>query len=104
MAHEAEDRPDVDSVLKGTDAYDDGANIRIPEKRIDARKVAVSDADVRGIDQTEKHVKILPQTADLGWNNDADDMPRSLMEGMSNDDYWVLVRRFDNVGSACVSC
>ncbi|KAK6863580.1 hypothetical protein PG995_000108 [Apiospora arundinis] len=96
MAHEAEDRPDVDSVLKGTDAYDDGANIRIPEKRIDARKVAVSDADVRGIDQTEKHVEILPQTADLGWNNDADDMPRSLMEGMSNDDYWVLVRRFDN--------
>ncbi|KAK7941541.1 uncharacterized protein PG986_013928, partial [Apiospora aurea] len=88
--------PDADDVLHQTDNYNDGLSFRGPKNHLNARIVAISDADVRGVHQTEKHVEALPQTADLGWNKDAEDMPNSLMEGMSNDDYWVLVRRFDN--------
>ncbi|KAK8054879.1 hypothetical protein PG993_000106 [Apiospora rasikravindrae] len=96
MAYEVGTRPDVDEIVHQTNAYNDGLSFRGPKGHMDAHVVAVSDADVRGVDQTEKHVEALPQTADLGWNKDADDMPESLLDGMSNEDYWILVRRFDN--------
>lgn len=98
MAYEAGTRPGNDDILQQPDVYDDGGlRFRGPDGHMDAHTVAVTEADARGVDQTEKLVEALPQTADLGWNQDAGDMRPSLTDGMSNEDYWVLVRRFDNV-------
>ncbi|KZF19687.1 hypothetical protein L228DRAFT_214489 [Xylona heveae TC161] len=36
-----------------------------------------------------------PEIKDLGWNEHVDQVPAPLVGGMSNEDLWVLVRRFD---------
>ncbi|KAK8097410.1 hypothetical protein PG984_016549 [Apiospora sp. TS-2023a] len=96
MGYEAGIRPGNDDIRQQSDPYDDGLRFRGPDGHMEAHMVPVTEADARGVDQTEKLVEALPQTADLGWNKDAEDMRPSLTDGMSNEDYWVLVRRFDN--------
>jgi hypothetical protein len=34
---------------------------------------------------------------DLGWHDDVEQVPRPLVAGMSNEELWMLIRRFDKV-------
>jgi hypothetical protein len=34
---------------------------------------------------------------DLGWHDDVEDVPRPLVAGLSNEELWMLIRRFDKV-------
>ena len=56
--------------------------------------LAKADQNVKGhaqIDHGGDEVK------DLGWHDDADDIPAPLVGGLPNDELWVLVRRFNKV-------
>lgn len=43
--------------------------------------------------------KMPGELTDLGWNDHVDRVPEPLVKGMSNEDVWTLVRRFDKVRS-----
>lgn len=55
--------------------------------------LAVADHDEKGHAQ-ESHES---EVKDLGWNEDEEHIPSPLVGGMSNDDLWVLIRRFNKV-------
>jgi len=40
---------------------------------------------------------------DLGWNQDADEIPRPLVGGLPNEELWILIRRFNKVSSSYYS-
>lgn len=40
---------------------------------------------------------LLPQ--DVGWHQDLNDLPAHLIEGVSNETLWMLIRRFNKVRS-----
>lgn len=39
------------------------------------------------------------EVTDLGWNASAEDIQEPLIAGLSNEDLWMLIRRFDKVSS-----
>ena len=38
-----------------------------------------------------------PAVKDFGWNSPPNAVPSPLVHGLSNDDLWVLIRRFNKV-------
>ena len=55
--------------------------------------LAVADHDEKGLAQ-ESHDN---EVKDLGWNESENHIPSPLVGGMSNDDLWILIRRFNKV-------
>lgn len=57
--------------------------------------LAVGDHEEKGIAQ-EDHDK---EVVDLGWNEQASEIPAPLVGGMENEELWLLVRRFNKVST-----
>ncbi|EPS38100.1 hypothetical protein H072_8160 [Dactylellina haptotyla CBS 200.50] len=58
----------------------------------DSHALAAADQDVKGaaqIDHNHREVK------DLGWNDPTHEIPRPLVGGLSNEELWTLIRRFN---------
>ncbi|RVD85497.1 uncharacterized protein DFL_003818 [Arthrobotrys flagrans] len=58
----------------------------------DSHALAAADQDVKGaaqLDHGHKEVK------DLGWNDPTDQIPKPLVGGLTNDELWTLIRRFN---------
>lgn len=59
---------------------------------------AVDHDDEKGVAQ-EAHDE--PEVRDLGWRDDAKQLSSPLVAGLSNEELWLLIRRFDKVGTTC---
>jgi len=59
--------------------------------------LATDDHEEKGRAQ-EQHEQ--PEVRDLGWNERKQDIEAPLVGGISNEELWLLVRRFDKVGSS----
>ncbi|KAK6543625.1 hypothetical protein TWF694_000367 [Orbilia ellipsospora] len=58
----------------------------------DSHALAAADQDIKGaaqIDHNHREVK------DLGWNDPTDEISRPLVGGLTNEELWTLVRRFN---------
>ncbi|KAK6341453.1 hypothetical protein TWF696_008527 [Orbilia brochopaga] len=58
----------------------------------DSHALAAADTDLKGaaqIDHSDREVK------DLGWNDPTEVIPKPLVGGLSNDELWTLIRRFN---------
>lgn len=75
-----------------------------PEKQIaheehnptDSHVLAHADPEVLGAAQLNHgHTEV----RDLGWNEDAKDVPTPLVGGLPNEELWTLIRRFNKVRS-----
>jgi hypothetical protein len=44
------------------------------------------------------------EVKDLGWNEPASDVPNPLVGGLTNEELWVLVRRFNKVSDFITIC
>ncbi|KAF3227119.1 hypothetical protein TWF106_010607 [Orbilia oligospora] len=58
----------------------------------DSHALAAADQDVKGAAQFDHDHK---EVKDLGWNDPTDQIPKPLVGGLSNDDLWTLIRRFN---------
>ncbi|KAK5129711.1 hypothetical protein LTR08_002955 [Meristemomyces frigidus] len=56
--------------------------------------LAMADHDTKGHAQLDSGGG---EVKDLGWKQDADDIPKPLVGGMPNDELWVLIRRFNKI-------
>jgi Protein of unknown function (DUF3292) len=54
--------------------------------------LAVTEAEEKGVSQIE-HGDI--EVKNLGWNDKSDHVPHPLVGGLTNEDLWVLIRRFN---------
>ncbi|RMX95302.1 hypothetical protein D0868_11799 [Hortaea werneckii] len=68
----------------------------LDEKATDSHALAVANHDEKGhAQQQPKQRDHEVDVKDLGWNESKEKIPSPLVGGMSNEDLWVLVRRFN---------
>jgi hypothetical protein len=60
----------------------------------DSHALAAADHEHKGASQQEHFGA---EVKDLGWDVDAHHVPKPLVGGLSNEDVWLLVRRFNKV-------
>ena len=85
-------------------SYSDTISAPAPELHdapTESHLLAVADHDEKGAAQ-EDHSE--PEVKDLGWHDPAKALPKPLVAGLSNEDLWLLIRRFNKVddGTAMV--
>ena len=60
----------------------------------ESHALAAADHDEKGVAQLD-HAEV--EVKDLGWNEDPKKVPKPLVGGLSNEELWLLVRRFNKV-------
>jgi hypothetical protein len=67
----------------------------VPEEHpTDSHQLASADHQEKGVAQLD-HGQT--EVRDLGWNEHPTDVPVPLVGGLSNEDLWTLIRRFNKV-------
>lgn len=70
----------------------------LDEQATDSHALAVANHDEKGhAQQQPKQRDQETEVKDLGWNESKEKIPSPLVGGISNEDLWVLVRRFNKV-------
>ena len=65
------------------------------EKPTDSHALAHADHEEKGAAQLDHgHTEV----RDLGWHEDAKEVPTPLVGGLPNEELWALIRRFNKVG------
>jgi hypothetical protein len=67
----------------------------LAEKPTISHELAMAEPEEKGAAQIEHEAEVI----DLGWNENPKDISNPLVGGLSNEDLWVLVRRFNKVRS-----
>ena len=65
----------------------------LDEKPTESHALAVADHEDKGAAQEDHQAEV----KDLGWNEPKDRIASPLVGRLSNDDLWVLIRRFNKV-------
>lgn len=73
----------------------DHATGTIHDEPTQSHALAVADHEHMGV-VGEDHDE--PEIRDLGWHEDPSHVPKPLVHGLSNEELWLLIRRFDKVG------
>ncbi len=60
----------------------------------ESHALAVADYDEKGVAE-EDHDE--DEVRDLGWHENIEEMPHPLVAGLTNEDLWMLIRRFNKV-------
>jgi hypothetical protein len=74
-------------------AVEDAEKPPTPEGPTDSHVLSQVEQDEKGMIQKAGDT---PDITDVGWNNLADNTEQ-LIAGLSNEDLWMLIRRFDKV-------
>jgi hypothetical protein len=74
-------------------AVEDAEKLPTPEGPTDSHVLSQVEQDEKGMIQKAGDT---PDITDVGWNNLADNTEQ-LIAGLSNEDLWMLIRRFDKV-------
>jgi hypothetical protein len=81
-----------------TDAFDGQAPDAPGDEPTFSHTLAAEARDEKGLaQQGNGHAK--QHVRDLGWNEKKEDIAAPLVGGMSNEELWLLVRRFNKAGS-----
>ncbi|KAJ5130468.1 uncharacterized protein N7515_006507 [Penicillium bovifimosum] len=70
------------------------AEPELPEGPTDSHVLSQVEQDEKGLSQKAGETR---EITDLGWNEPHDFIAKPLVAGISNDDLWMLIRRFDKV-------
>ena len=62
----------------------------------ESHALAAADHEEKGVAQ-QVHSDV--EVKDLGWNENPQNVPKPLVGGLSNEELWLLVRRFNKVSS-----
>jgi hypothetical protein len=73
---------------------DPTAEPELPEGPTDSHVLSQVEQDDKGLSQKAGETT---EITDLGWNERHDFIAEPLVAGISNDDLWMLIRRFDKV-------
>jgi len=87
------DHPDSNVAVSPTTSPNRN-KLRSMENVTDSHVLAQADHDEKGAAQME-HFET--EVKDLGWNQDPRHIPQPLVGGLSNEEVWLLVRRFNKV-------
>lgn len=63
------------------------------EKPTESHALAMAEPDEKGAAQEDHDQEVV----DLGWNEDPKNIQNPMIGGVRNEDFWVLVRRFNKV-------
>ena len=85
--------PIPDNIDLVTDPNKDEVSHSLADEPTMSHALAMADHDEKGHAQ-EPHDK---EVQNLGWNESDDKIPDPLVGGLSNDDLWILIRRFNKV-------
>ncbi|KAI9883449.1 MAG: hypothetical protein M1823_004783 [Watsoniomyces obsoletus] len=83
------------SSIHGPSIYDDhvsSAATTLHDAPTESHALAVADYDEKGVAE-EDHDE--PEVRDLGWHENVEELPHPLVAGLTNEDLWLLIRRFD---------
>lgn len=69
----------------------------IPEGPTDSHVLAQVEQDEKGLSQKTGDST---EVTDIGWTTPADHIEEPIIAGLSNDDLWMLIRRFDQASSS----
>jgi len=67
----------------------------------DSHALATDNHEEKGVAQFD-HTE--PEVKDLGWDEKPEHIPSPLVGGISNEDLWILVRRFNKVCVVLGTC
>lgn len=70
------------------------AEPELPEGPTDSHVLAQVEQDEKGLSQKAGDT---PEITNLGWGKSPDSIEEPLVAGLSNEDLWMLIRRFDKV-------
>lgn len=87
--------PLPDTLAPVTDPDKEEVSQTLAETPTMSHALAVAEHDEKGHAQESHGAEV----KDLGWNESEDAIPSPLVGGLSNDDLWVLIRRFNKVCS-----
>jgi hypothetical protein len=76
-----------------------GAATSMSQEPTLSHALARDDHDEKGLAQQDHDHEVL----DLGWNEEEKNIPSPLVGGLQNEDLWLLVRRFNKVGTSVYS-
>lgn len=76
-----------------TTSEDSALHTSMAQPPTESHALATAEQDEKGMAQLDHDQDVL----DLGWNEKIEDIPGPLVGGMSNEDLWILVRRFNKV-------
>lgn len=72
---------------------EDAAEPPQPQGPTDSHVLAQMEQDEKGLSQKGDTT----ETTDIGWEQSGDQIEESLVARLSNDDLWMLIRRFNKV-------
>lgn len=76
-----------------TDPEKEDRTVTMTEQPTESHALAMQDHEEKGAAQIEHDKEVV----NLGWNEPAQAVSNPLVGGLSNEDLWVLVRRFNKV-------
>lgn len=85
--------PLPDTLAPITDPNKEEISQTLAESPTMSHALAVAEHDEKGHAQESHDAEV----KNLGWNETETEIPSPLVGGMSNDDLWVLIRRFNKV-------
>jgi hypothetical protein len=68
----------------------------MPEGPTDSHVLAQVEQDEKGLSQKTDSTEV----TDIGWSTPVDHIEEPIIAGLSNDDLWMLIRRFDQASSS----
>lgn len=84
--------PSVDTTAVHNN-YEDTEEPPLPRGPTDSHVLAQIEQDEKGLAQKDDTA----ETTDIGWERSGEQIEESLVGGLSNEDLWMLIRRFDKV-------
>lgn len=69
-----------------------------PDEPTDSHALSQVEPEEKGLAHQAGHTD---EVTDLGWNASAEHIEGPLIAGLSNEDLWMLIRRFDKVDLRC---
>ena len=72
----------------------DDTNEKWPDGPTDSHILAQIEQDEKGLSQKAGDTS---ETTDIGWNDSGVHLEQSIVAGISNEDLWMLIRRFNKV-------